>query len=91
MIISTIIERDHLTLVEWKDKVVVTGKSPRVPEFVDYLDNQFIFPVADGEGSDRTTSYTTESREVANDFELANAVLKMARELQLNVEITEEI
>lgn len=90
--ISTVVEKDHLTTIEWKKGLVVSGKSPRVAEFRDYLDNHFDFPVSVKQSSpDATATFDTVSRAVQNDFELALVAIKMGDDLKVEVITTEEI
>lgn len=89
---ATIIERTHLTTIEWKKGILITGDSPRVKEFSSYLHGHFEFPKAVPQSSPSATStFDLEDREVRNDFELVMASLKMGADLKVEVIITEEL
>ena len=90
--ICTVVEKDHLTVIEWDGKIVVKGTSPRVEEFADYVHNDFDFPSAIEPANSGTTSdFDFLKREPRNGFELAQAVLVMGAALDLEIMITEEL
>jgi hypothetical protein len=90
--VCTVVERDHLTVIEWRGKIVVNGTSPRVKEFLDFVDNQFEYPVAvEAADSGTTSDFDIEKHEPQNGFDLAAAVIQMGAALDLEIIITEEI
>lgn len=90
--VTTVVEKDHLTVIEWRGRLVVNGKSPRREEFVDYLDNAFDWPQSVPEAEKAvTTDFDMVRRPAQNGFELARVALYMAEDLGLEVLITEEI
>lgn len=90
--VCTVVEKDHLTVIEWRGKIVVNGTSPRVKEFLDFVDNQFEYPVAVAPADTQATcDYDVEKHEPQNGFDLAAAVIQMGAALGLEIIITEEI
>lgn len=90
--VATVVEKDHLSVIEWRGRIVVGGKSPRREEFLDYLDNAFDWPVAVKPTEENTTTdFDVVRRPAQNSFELARVALHMAQDLDLEVLITEEI
>ncbi len=89
--VCTVVEKDHLTVIEWRGKIVVNGTSPRVKEFLDFVDNQFEYPVAVATTDQTTADFDIEKHEPQNGFDLAAAVIQMSAALDLEIMITEEI
>lgn len=90
--VCTVVEKDHLTVIEWRGKIVVSGTSPRVDEFADYVHNDFDFPSAiEPSNSGTTSDFDVVRREPQNGFELAQAVILMGAALDLEIIITEEL
>ena len=90
--VCTVVEQDHLTVIEWRGKIVVNGTSPRVKEFTDFLHNQFDYPVAvSPAATEATCDFDIERHEPRNGFDLAAAVIQMSAALNLEIIIVEEI
>jgi len=91
MTFAVIVEDDHLTEVEWKNGgVLVSGGSPNAASWLKKLEGDFSFPKARRAEPSRTVQPEIVTRPARNEFELMQAVLNMARERDLTVEIIEE-